>query len=209
MPSQIDGKPAVARHFEIQTNSSKAKPTEAVPVEIPKDVKMAPPVTAVKAKSSSGSGEKAVVTYVGDGDGAELKRQDGSKLVCRIDTIDAPEVVHKGVDKKTGKPYDKPTQSYGEESKRTLQALIQNKEVTVTVTRPAKQGKYDRNYCKIEVEGVGVDAKMLEAGAAWLYRRYSSDAYLSKLENEAKAAKRGLWSEKEPENPETFRHRYD
>jgi len=154
---------------------------------------MGKPQIAVQGKSPGG--EKAVVTYVGDGDGASLKRKDGSELNCRIDTIDSPE---------TAKPkYGKQGQAYAEESKQTLQKMILNKEVTVTVTNP--NGKYDRQYCKIEVEGKGVDKAMLQAGAAWLYRRYSTDPELDKAEGEAKKAKRGLWADPNAKNPEDFR----
>lgn len=34
---------------------------------------------------------------------------------------------------------------------------------------------------------------MVEKGHAWVYRRYSKDQTLYKLENEAKAARKGLW----------------
>lgn len=140
-----------------------------------------------------------MVTYVGDGDGATLKRKDGSELVCRIDTIDAPE---------TAKPrYGKPGQPFGEEAKRTLQGMIERKEVTVRVTKPAEEGKYGRSYCKIEVEGVGVDQKMIEAGAAWLYRRYSDDPKLGAAEDKARKQKKGLWAQPNPEEPEAFRRR--
>lgn len=154
---------------------------------------MREPKVAVQAKRPGG--EKAVVTYVGDGDGASLKRKNGSVLNCRIDTIDAPE---------TAKPkYGKAGQPYAEEAKKTLQRMILNKEVTVIVTNP--NGKYNRQYCKIEVEGVGVDKAMLQAGAAWLYRRYSNDPELSKTEEGAKKAKRGLWADPNAQSPEDFR----
>lgn len=166
------------------------------PVPIPK-VEWKPPVTAVQAKTNT-PGERMVVTYVGDGDSVSAKRADGSSINCRIDSIDAPEVSHPKVGKSS--------QPYGEEAKKTLQTLIANKEVTIKVSRPATTGKnHDRALCQIEIEGVNIDKTMVKEGMAWLYRRYNNDAELSRLENEARAGKRGLWSDPNPVNPETFR----
>lgn len=146
-----------------------------------------------------GGGDRAVVTYVGDGDGAKLLKADGSTLDCRIDKIDAPEVAHS--------KYGKEGQPYGEEAAKTLQELIANKEVTVRKTQPPPGKNYGRSLCQIEVEGKDVSTEMIRAGAAWLYRRYSNDPVLSKLEREAKADKRGLWNALNPEYPENFKRR--
>lgn len=144
-------------------------------------------------------GDRAVVTYVGDGDGAKLLKGDGSTLDCRIDKIDAPEVAHS--------KYGKEGQPYGEEAAKTLQELIANKEVTVRKTQPPPGNNYGRSLCQIEVEGKDVSTEMIRAGAAWLYRRYSNDPELSKLEREAKVDKRGLWNALNPEYPENFKRR--
>ena len=166
-------------------------------VEIPK-VEWRKPVTAVQAAAGSEGGEKMVITYVGDGDSASGKRSDGSAINCRIDSIDAPEVAHR----KAGKS----GQAFGEESKRTLEQMILNKEVTVRVSKPATGDKnYGRALCQIEIEGQNVDKEMLRTGMSWLYRRYNSDAGLAKLENEARGARRGLWVDPVPVNPESFR----
>lgn len=199
VPTTVEGKPATATHFSLTPNkSSQAKPI--APVAVPEDVKWSPPVVAVKSKQPGG--EKALVTYVGDGDGASLKRKDGSELNCRIETIDAPE---------TAKPkYGKAGQPYGEEAKRTLQRLIANKEVTVTVTQPAQDDQnYGRALCRIEVEGKGVDALMLKEGAAWLYRKYGKavDPALESVEANARKVGKGLWADPEAENPFDFRRR--
>ena len=141
-----------------------------------------------------GGGERAVVTYVEDGDTAKLLRGNGSQVNCRIDKIDAPE---------TSKSNGKPGQPFGDQAKKTLQGMIDNKEVTLRITRP--EDKWGRVGCQIEVEGSNVDLAMVQAGAAWLYRRYANDSNLVKAEQEARTAKRGLWSEPSPVNPENFR----
>ena len=41
---------------------------------------------------------------------------------------------------------------------------------------------------------VDVNAEMVRRGAAWVYRRQSRDPALLRLEEEARAARRGLWA---------------
>jgi endonuclease YncB( thermonuclease family) len=204
VPSAIDGKPATATHFTLQGGKD-GSATPIAPITIPEDVNWGKPFIATKAKERGG--EKAVVTFVNDGDGATLLRGDGSSVNCRIDTIDAPE---------TAKPkLGKPGQAFGEESKRTLQDLIDKKQVTLTVTQEAatgtasKDNNYGRALCKIEVEGVGVDLQMLQKGAAWLYRKYGQvpDSQLEQAEQRARLKKEGLWANPAAENPATFRRR--
>jgi endonuclease YncB( thermonuclease family) len=175
------------------------------PVEIPQNMPWSKPVTAVQAKPGAlpkGGGERALVTYVGDGDGATLRRGNGETLQCRIDTIDAPEVARPN--------YGKQGQPFGEEAKRTLAEMIENKEVTVKVTKAIQNKDGSTRFgCQIEIEGKRVDQEMLRRGAAWLYRRYANDPALVAAENEAKAGKIGLWADPNPENPETFRRRQE
>ena len=167
------------------------------PVDIP-DVKWQKPVTLTQAKDKGG--ERAIVTYVGDGDSASLLRKDGTQVNCRIDSIDAPETAKA--------KYGKQGQAFSRESQQTLEKLIENKEVTLRITKPATTGKnYDRALCQIEVEGKGVDKSMLEAGAAWLYRRYANNPELAAAEEQARTSKKGLWADLNAENPESFRRR--
>lgn len=170
-------------------------------VEIPADVQWQRPHTLVEASPAAAkrnTGEKAVVTFVEDGDTASLKRQDGSSINCRIDKIDAPEVGHPKVGKKE--------QPFGEESKQTLRSMIENKEVTLRITRP-QADKYGRNLCQIEVEGKDVSAEMVRKGAAWLYREYGNDPTLMKEEAMARRNRTGLWGAPIPEYPPAFRRR--
>lgn len=170
-------------------------------VEIPKDVQWQQPHTLVEASPSASkrnTGEKAVVTYVGDGDTASLQRKDGSAVNCRIDKIDAPEVGHPKAGKKE--------QPFGEEAKRTLQNMIENKEVTLRITRPT-QDKYGRNLCQIEVEGKDVSAEMIRKGAAWLYKEYAKDPDLIEAQATARKNRTGLWQAPIPEYPPAFRRR--
>lgn len=143
-------------------------------------------------------GERATVTFVQDGDTASLKRGDGSKVNCRIDKIDAPETAHPSVGKKG--------QAFGEASKQELRQLIESKQVTLRITKPADDKNHGRAMCQIDIEGTNVNLEMVRRGAAWLYRRYSNDPAFIQAEGDAKSNKRGLWADSNPVNPETFRH---
>ena len=47
--------------------------------------------------------------------------------------------------------------------------------------------------------------EMLKAGMAWHYKKYDSTPAYAQAESEARAAKRGLWQDKNPTEPEQFR----
>jgi len=187
-------KPIVS-NLVLDTGSGAAVPSKA-PVKIP-DVPWTKPETVVKSTSKI-PGEKAVITYVGDGDGANYTDSKGNQIKCRIDTFDAPE---------TAKPkHGKPGQAYGEESKNLLQQLILNKEVTVRISQPAVKGKnFDRSLCQIEIEGENIDKVMLQEGAAWVYKTFRGNPELMAAEKEARESKRGLWANPNAQDPAAFR----
>ena len=154
-------------------------------------------VQSAKPSTPKAGWQSAVATFVADGDTANMKFGDGSAVVCRIDGIDAPE---------TAKPqYGKPGQPYGDTAKSTLQRMIENKEVTVKISYPEKGKNYNRALCQIEFEGANVSKAMVSEGMAWVYDRYVKDPSLKQAETEAKTAKRGLWADRYPINPELFR----
>lgn len=182
----------------VDVATGAVKPAEKQ-IEIPK-VEWAKPITVAQATGDAGKipGHRSVVTFVGDGDSVFTKNKDGSSLECRIDSIDAPEVARS--------KYGKPGQAFGEESKKTLQDMVLNKEVTIRVSRPAEaNSNFGRALCQIEVDGKNVDKKMLQEGAAWLNKKYNTPELASAL-NEAKSAKRGLWADPNPTNPAAFRY---
>jgi len=52
-----------------------------------------------------------------------------------------------------------------------------------------------------------LNKELLATGLAWHYKKYSRDPNLAKLVFEAKAAKRGLWTEPDPVPPWEWRRR--
>jgi endonuclease YncB( thermonuclease family) len=62
--------------------------------------------------------------------------------------------------------------------------------------RIVESGKdqYGRTLGRIYVGAIDVNAEMVRSGGAWAYRQYLVDRTLLTLEQQAKTAKRGLWS---------------
>ncbi len=60
-------------------------------------------------------------------------------------------------------------------------------------------------------DDLDVSAELVRRGAAWVYRKYAKDQNLYKLEDEARSAKRGLWSLTEAQRmpPWEWRRRCD
>lgn len=65
-----------------------------------------------------------------------------------------------------------------------------NRDVLVETTTT---DRYGRTVGRVYVEGRDVNAALVTAGAAWVYRQYSRDPRLLALEAGAKTASRGLW----------------
>lgn len=173
---------------------------------LPIDIKWDKPVTLVEAKPGAippKGTHKAVVTYVEDGDGANLKLEGGQKVICRFDKIDAPETDKTNTGKK-GQPF-------GNESKKILEELILNKEVTLKIVKaaqagpPTKDNNYGRSVCQIEFEGKDINLEMLKQGAAHIYTEYAKDLMYVQTQAKAKSDRAGLWAGANIQLPRDFR----
>lgn len=201
----------------LDTATGTATPTKAP--EIPKGLPWGKPEVVAQAKEPGGNtikmtyvagmGGPATVTKVGDGDGVTGRFADGKDITCRLDQTNAPEVAHNAYTLPDGKKMNaSPDQSFGREAQKHLENLILNKEVTIKVTKT----KGSRNFCEVEFQGKNVELNQLEAGMAWVYDRYVNDANKSTFkaaEAKAKAQRKGLWSELNPINPETFARQFN
>ena len=182
-------------------------PTE--PPKIPKAA-LSDPIQVEKAhpKSLPKNGTtKVLATFVTDGDSFYFNGGTTPEYECRLDVVDTPE---------TAKPqHGKPKgQAYGEEATTYLKAMIENKEVDIHISGKAKgyKGQPGRNICQVEINGKDVDMELVKAGMGWLYRQYvvpGSQRFkdLYSAEQDAKANKRGLWADPNPEYPDKFRKR--
>ena len=133
------------------------------------------------------------VVGIADGDTVTVLDASNTQTKVRLMGIDAPE-------KK---------QPFGGKSKEHLSNLVFNKQVEVEFN---KRDKYGRTVGKIIVDGTDANLEQVKAGLAWHYKQYQSEqshaegAVYAKAEEQDKAAKRGLWVDRDPTPPWDWRH---
>ena len=126
------------------------------------------------------------VVGVHDGDTLTGLTDAKEQVKVRLDAIDAPEL---------GQPF-------GQASKKALSEMVFGKTVTVI---EKKKDKYGRTIGHVIVDGKDTNLLMLEQGMAWHYREYSKNARLQRAEDDARAAHKGLWADREPMPPWEWR----
>jgi len=114
------------------------------------------------------------VVAITDGDTVRLLTAANRQVKIRLAEIDTPE---KG-------------QPYGNRAKQALAGMVFQKQVSVRVQ---DIDRYGRTVGRIYVGDLDVNAKMVQIGAAWVYRRYMKDKSLLDLETDARNAGRGIW----------------
>lgn len=130
---------------------------------------------------------EAKVVEIMDGDTVGALRTDTRGYVkIRLAEIDAPEK----------------SQPFGNQSKKSLSDLVFSKIVRVSVQTT---DRYGRLVARLYTGETDVSAAQLRAGMAWVYTRYSRDPKLPAFEAEARAARRGLWSDAHPVAPWDYR----
>src|SRR3569623_29714 len=122
---------------------------------------------------SSAATLQGKVVHIADGDTLTVM-VDHKQVKIRLAEIDAPES----------------RQDYGQRAKQALGNLVSGKVVLVD---DEGKDRYGRTIGRVHLGGVDVNADMVSTGFAWVYRKYAKDPSLYALENEAKAARRGLW----------------
>lgn len=125
---------------------------------------------------------------------AGLAVRDGETISVRLEGIDAPE---------HGQPF-------GNASRQNLSELVFGKQVNLECQGP---DRYKRWACKVLLpSGEDVCLDQIEAGMAWHYKQYqrlqsaTDRAAYGAAEDQARHAKKGLWSEPNPVQPQDFRH---
>jgi micrococcal nuclease len=130
--------------------------------------------------------EATTVAWVADGD--TLTVRSGEKTVrVRLHGIDAPEG----------------DQPFGDQSKQSLTELAQGKRVTLQVM---DTDRYGRTVAVVWQDGLNLNAEQVRRGMAWWYERYApNDRELSWAQGQARRARRGLWSDRDPTPPWEWR----
>lgn len=128
------------------------------------------------------------VKAVNDGDTFVLQTSTGERRI-RVAGIDCPEL----------------RQPWGAEARRFAAAQVEDRKVEVRVRTV---DRYDRWVAEVILpDGRSLGEELVREGLAWWYRAYSRSKRLRVLEEEARRARRGLWSEPDPIPPWTWRQR--
>lgn len=94
------------------------------------------------------------------------------------------------------------SQAFGARARQALSALAFRRVVTVA---DVGVDQYGRQLGTVYVAGANINAAMVDRGMAWAYRWYLTDRSLIRLEQQARAAHRGLWIDPAPVAPWLFR----
>lgn len=127
------------------------------------------------------------VVAVHDGDTLTVMHDaKGEKI--RLYGVDAPELA----------------QAYGMKAKQFTSEACFGREVTVTVQ---DKDRYGRTVGEVILsDGRSLNQELVRAGMGWWYRAYAkNNQTLEGLESDARAARRGLWADKNPTPPWAFR----
>ena len=124
-----------------------------------------------------------IVARVIDGDTVSVSCRSCSSCLIgkshkvRLAEIDAPES----------------KQPYGSEAKSALSDMILGKEVVVEYS---KRDRYRRIIGNIYLGKIWINQELVARGAAWHYKKYSSNPHLAKAETVAREDNLGLWLSK-------------
>lgn len=118
------------------------------------------------------------VVAITDGDTFKLLKIDSTLIKVRVANIDSPER----------------KQPFSTKAKQFTSQAIFGKNVTLEYL---KKDRYGRFICNtIYNDSLNLAHELLKNGLAWHYKKYSKDAYLQTLEDEARAHNVGLWGAK-------------
>lgn len=121
----------------------------------------------------------AALLRVVDGDTIQVRLESGP-MAIRLHGIDTPE----------------PSQAMGKAATKALRSLVEGEPLEI---EPIDQSDgYGRMVARVLVRGDDVNARMVGSGYAWAYRqhlrRQPADERYCRLEADARAAGRGLWT---------------
>ncbi len=139
----------------------------------------------------------AIPAHAADTTGLVVSVPDGDTLTVlvgkqqvkvRLAEIDAPEL----------------RQAFGNRSKQSLAELCFQERAKI---QQIARDRYGRSVGKVECRTVDAAAHQVATGMAWVYERYApKDSKLYGLQDEARAARRGLWADNEPVPPWEWRN---
>jgi endonuclease YncB( thermonuclease family) len=165
----MDGYALVNLHYLLQTTNTKSNGTMPL-LKLTTTLFLL--LIAITAQAAILQGK---VVHIADGDTLTILTNANQQVKIRLAGIDTPEKA----------------QPFGNMAKQALAALTFQKQALIEVET---KYQYGRTVGKVIVNGRDVNAELVRQGMAWVYRKYTNDQKLYKLEAEAKKAKRGLWA---------------
>lgn len=149
----------------------------------------APPARAAEAIT-------AQVVHVDDGDTVVARRGGDERLRVRLANIDAPETNHGRC---------RPGQPFSDVARKRLEGLVGGRTVRLLCY---DQDRYGRAICDIDLGGTTASRTLVAEGLAWANRAsagYVRDRAVLQLEEQARASRTGLWSDKGSTAPWVWR----
>jgi endonuclease YncB( thermonuclease family) len=134
------------------------------------------------------------VVRILDGDTVDLLVAGARTERIRLEGIDAPE---KG-------------QAFGTQARKRLASLLFLRDVQV---RLGKRDRYQRWIGRIRADGEDINRRLLLEGMAWHFVQYAHEQPVAEREADARAeaaaraARRGIWGDREPVPPWAWRKR--
>lgn len=140
--------------------------------------------------TSNGFAADYTLVKVYDGDTVKL-RHLGNELKLRLTGIDAPER----------------NQAYGKKSRRALIKLCKQAKVRITANITGID-RYQRYLGRLHCNGIDASLYLTKKGLAWFNHKYSNDAAIALAHQQAKQQHIGLWRNKNPMPPWSWRKKY-
>ena len=140
-----------------------------------------------KGRVPNGAVVEVKVVGITDGDTVRLLTSDQTEIKMRMYGIDAPES----------------KMPFGTQAKGHLSDLAFGKTVTAKIHN---YDRYGRAVGELTERGDSINERMVRDGYAWWYEDYAKkDRNLESLEQQARSAHRGLWSQSRPQKPWEWR----
>jgi endonuclease YncB( thermonuclease family) len=142
-----------------------------------------------------------LLLVVGPGIAADFKGE-----VIRVldgDTIEVPHVKHPERIRLYGIDCPEKGQSFGKKAKQATSSLLFGKDVRIETHG---RDKHRRTLGTVFDGDLNVNQELVKEGWCWWFRKFvPKDQALKELEQEAKEAKKGLWTDPNPVSPWLYR----
>ena len=139
------------------------------------------------ATAAAQAGElRGRVVVVADGDTLTILDAGRQQHRIRLAEIDAPEK----------------RQPFGQRSKQSLSDLCYGRDAAI---EDGGRDRYGRTIGRVSCAGIDASAEQVRRGMAWVFDRYATDRSLYAIQDEARAARRGLWRDPQPVPPWEYR----